>query len=133
MTLHDWTRVNAGIFHDFHTAWIIHLKETLKDLLPPGYYALAEQHLGRKQAVVVVDLFPPGRHDPAGLRAGLWEHLDAEEYTLPSGKPLTFASYAAGPATVAYLEHRAVGDPPCDLPLFLTSERYIDLPLATTY
>lgn len=44
MPVHDWSRVDAGIFHDFHSSWITHLKETLNDgLLPAGYYALAEQ------------------------------------------------------------------------------------------
>src|SRR5207244_662865 len=48
MPVHDWTRVGAGTFHDFHSAWIIHLKEALNGgLLPDGYYAMAEQHLGR--------------------------------------------------------------------------------------
>jgi Protein of unknown function (DUF4058) len=45
MPVHDWTKVDAGIFHDFHCAWIIHLKETLNEgLLPDGFYAMAEQH-----------------------------------------------------------------------------------------
>ena len=48
MAVHDWTRVKAGIFHDFHSSWIIHTKESLNGgLLPKGYYALAEQHAGR--------------------------------------------------------------------------------------
>jgi hypothetical protein len=47
MPVHDWTRVSAGTFHDFHSAWIIHLKEALNEgLLPPDYYASAEQHAG---------------------------------------------------------------------------------------
>ena len=47
MPIHDWRRVSAGTFHDFHSAWIIHLKETLNaGFLPGGYYALAEQHAG---------------------------------------------------------------------------------------
>ena len=47
MPIHDWSRVNAGIFHDFHSTWIIELKKTLNDgLLPSGYYALAEQIAG---------------------------------------------------------------------------------------
>jgi hypothetical protein len=47
MPVHDWTRVEAGIFHDFHTVWIGHLRTALNDgLLPPDYYALAEQHAG---------------------------------------------------------------------------------------
>ena len=45
MPVHDWTKVDAGIFHDFHCAWIIHLKESLNEgLLPDGFYAMAEQH-----------------------------------------------------------------------------------------
>lgn len=39
MPVHDWTRVDAGTFHAFHTAWITHLSETLNGgLLPPDYY-----------------------------------------------------------------------------------------------
>ncbi len=45
MPVHDWTRVSAGTFHDFHSAWIIHLKETFNGgLLPDGFYAMSEQH-----------------------------------------------------------------------------------------
>jgi Protein of unknown function (DUF4058) len=48
MPVHDWTKVDAGIFHDFHTAWIIEIRNALNNgVLPEGYYALAEQHAGR--------------------------------------------------------------------------------------
>jgi hypothetical protein len=48
MPLHDWSRVDAGTYHDFHNSWLVHLKETLNSgVLPPGYYALSEQHSGR--------------------------------------------------------------------------------------
>jgi len=47
MPIHDWTRVDAGIFHDFHTTWIGFLRTALNSgLLPSGYYALAEQVAG---------------------------------------------------------------------------------------
>jgi hypothetical protein len=47
MPLHDWTRVEAGVFHDFHTVWIAAIRTALNDgLLPEGFYALAEQHTG---------------------------------------------------------------------------------------
>src|SRR5438445_261925 len=47
MPIHDWTRVQAGIFHDFHHAWIEEIKRALnRGLLPPDYYALAEQIAG---------------------------------------------------------------------------------------
>lgn len=45
MPVHDWTRVEDGIFHDFHHAWIEEIKRSLNaSLLPDDYYALAEQH-----------------------------------------------------------------------------------------
>src|SRR5712692_5715136 len=48
MPVHDWTRVEAGIFHAFHVAWVPEIQGVLNDgLLPEGYYALAEQHAGR--------------------------------------------------------------------------------------
>ncbi len=47
MPIHDWTRVDAGIFHDFHHAWIAEIRRSLnRGLLPSGYYALAEQITG---------------------------------------------------------------------------------------
>src|SRR5438552_743204 len=45
MGVHDWTRVDAGIFHDFHTTWVGQFRTALNSgLLPGNYYALAEQH-----------------------------------------------------------------------------------------
>jgi hypothetical protein len=42
--MHDWTRVSAGIYHDFHHEWISEIKRALnRGLLPSDYYALAEQ------------------------------------------------------------------------------------------
>lgn len=47
MPIHDWTRVNAGTWHDFHLAWIAELRNALNSgLLPPDYYAQAEQIAG---------------------------------------------------------------------------------------
>jgi len=44
MPVHDWTRVSAGTFRDFHLAWAVHLTESLNTgPLPEGYYALTEQ------------------------------------------------------------------------------------------
>ena len=44
MPIHHWTRVDAGVFHDFHQRWIIAISNLLNDgLLPDDYYAMAEQ------------------------------------------------------------------------------------------
>lgn len=46
MPIHDWGRVRAGVFHDFHQEWIGAIKRALNDgILPSGYYALSEQHV----------------------------------------------------------------------------------------
>jgi hypothetical protein len=47
MPIHDWSRVGAGPFHDFHVAWTIEIRNVLNEgVLPPAYYALAEQIAG---------------------------------------------------------------------------------------
>jgi len=64
MPIHDWTRVDAGIFHHFHQRWVGAISDVLNQrLLPKQYYALDEQQGGgfepdefyrRKQNVVAV-------------------------------------------------------------------------------
>jgi hypothetical protein len=47
MPIHDWTRVDAGIFHHFHHGWIEEIARALnRGLLPSEYYALAEAITG---------------------------------------------------------------------------------------
>lgn len=49
MPVHDWTKVDAGIFHSFHLKWISEIDKSLNGgILPKGYYSLAEQHTGDK-------------------------------------------------------------------------------------
>jgi hypothetical protein len=68
MPVHDWTRVEAGIFHDFHTVWTVALRNTLNDgLLPQGYYVLAEQHAGRAIADVLTLHASPEPLEPPWL------------------------------------------------------------------
>jgi len=85
--------------------------------------------------VVVVDLFPPGHHDPHGMHDVIQQRLNpfAETYELPADEPLTLASYVAEPRVDVYLEHAAVGSVLPDMPLFLRPDRYINLPLEATY
>src|SRR5262249_46602195 len=54
--------------------------------------------------VLVVDLFPPGPHDPDGIHGILRQRLEEsdEPYDLPPEEPLTLASYAAGPKVEIY-------------------------------
>ena len=44
MPMHDWTKVEAGIFHAFHHRWISAISDALNQgSLPADYYALPEQ------------------------------------------------------------------------------------------
>jgi hypothetical protein len=83
--------------------------------------------------LLVVDLFPPSARNPAGIHKAIWDQFKEEPFELPHDKPLTLASYSAGPEKVAYVENLAVGDPLIDMPLFLTPERYVLCPLERTY
>src|SRR4051794_41018999 len=65
MPVHDWTRVEDSTFHHFHSAWNTHLAEALNaGRLPRGYYALSEQHVGRK----IADVLALHASDPQRLR-----------------------------------------------------------------
>ena len=227
MPVHDWTRVNAGTFHHFHTCWVAELAKALNDgLLPADYYAMAEQVAGgvipdvltlqaaasddnggpqpnggvavaasppktrfsaafeidlyaeRSRTLVVrhasgdrvvamieivspgnkttrhalrsfvdkayaalksgchlllIDMFPPGRHDPRGIHAALAEEFGEEGFSPPADKPLTLAAYSAGELKRYYVEPFAVGDALQDMPLFLTTDVYVPVPLEATY
>src|SRR6266852_5934377 len=137
MPVHDWTRVDAGLFHDFHHGWISALSSALNSGgLPPNYYALIERDqlrkpentllpepqiyalmanriairnaqdrvvaiieivspvnkstrsefgaiveksvacVQRKIHLLIIDLFPAGKHDPHGIHGAIWAELD---------------------------------------------------------
>jgi hypothetical protein len=233
MPIHDWTRVSAGTWHDFHLAWIAEIRNALNDgLLPPDYYAQAEQIAGplgpdvltlqepdfppngtlaahkassessgiavasvpprmrltaqaemndyvlkrrtlvirhssgdriialleivspgnksarhamrsfvekaveslyRGYHLLIVDLFPPGPRDPKGIHAAIWGEFSDDPASLPPDEPLTLAAYSAGPIKRAYVEPTAVGRELIDMPLFLTPETYVNVPLESTY
>jgi hypothetical protein len=68
--IHDWTRVRANRFHDFHQRWTIAISNALNaNRLPPGYFAMVEQKLGGPEPdVVTLDLTtPPGTAAPGGV------------------------------------------------------------------
>jgi hypothetical protein len=229
MPMHDWTRVEAGIFHAFHHDWITELARALNGgLLPDEYYALPEQQAAgfgpdvltlqtqsadgddapqkssggaatliqsrpqtqftaetkaefyrRKKSsiavrhvsgdrivamlevispgnkasrhalrafvakacellehrvhLLILDPFPPGRRDPNGIHAAIWEEVEDEPFALPSNKPLTLVAYECDLTTRAYIEPIAVGDPLPDMPLFVEPTCYVPVPLETTY
>ncbi len=60
MPIHDWTRVRANRFHDFHQSWSIAIRNVLNaGVLPQGYFALVEQVTGGPEPdVVALELTP---------------------------------------------------------------------------
>jgi len=225
MPIHDWTRVPAGLFHDFHQSWSIRIKDALNaGRLPKGVAALVEQragvmesdvlaieartkpslpraagetglataerpitrivrrttrdfyadranriivkhHLGRIIAVIeiispgnkdsraairdfvektidflragihvlVVDLFPPTPRDPYGIHKLIWDEIVEEPFVFPQGKDRILSSYATGTEQAAYVEPIGVDDQLPDMPLFLTNDLHVLVPLEATY
>ncbi len=228
MPVHDWARVSAGTFHDFHYSWVLEIKRALKrGLLPRGYYVMAEQVSGdlgapdvltlqgpratpeseeplsgtvtltdtppavhtrttisrdpyaRMQRSVVVrhtsndrivalievlspgnkssrhalrslldkavaaldsgihlllvDVHPPGPRDPKGIHGAILNEVGTEEYVLGTQRPLTAAAYIGGTPIDAFVAHFAVGEAIPAMPLFLTRENYVPVPLEGAY
>lgn len=54
MPIHDWSHVDANLFHDFHQTWTVSIRHALNGgILPAGYSALVEQHAGRVEPDVI--------------------------------------------------------------------------------
>jgi hypothetical protein len=84
--------------------------------------------------VSLLDLLPPGPHDPNGMHGAVWERFDPDHlYDLPARQPLTLAAYAAANPPKAYIDHRAVGETLPEMSLFLSADGFIRLPLEATY
>jgi hypothetical protein len=115
----------------------------LMELVSPGnksaqhaidsFVEKAREALYRCYHLVVVDLFPPGPRDPNGIHAAIWGEFSDEPFALPADEPLTLVSYSAGQRKRAYIEPTAVGRALIDVPLFLTPETYVNVPLESTY
>lgn len=232
MPARDWTRVEDGIFHAFHLAWIARLSDRLNDrLLPDSYYALPEQHAGESIAdvltfrrrdesvteygqtstgvsagtlllaeapprvdivtelqsdtyirkrrtlairhitddylialieilspgnkssqhafsqfidkalqaldfglhLLLVDLHLPTSRDPQGIHAAITGALGRMATGLNPAKPLTLASYLARGDRKGFAQPLAVGDRLRDMPLFLSENEYVNVPLEETY
>jgi hypothetical protein len=82
---------------------------------------------------MLIDILPPGPHGPHGMHATVWDRFAGEPYALPPSTSLSLASYVAGPRPEAYVEHLAVGGSLKPMPLFLSADRYVNVPLETTY
>jgi hypothetical protein len=71
MSIHDWSRIDHGIFHDFHQSWTVEIRTALNGgVLPPGFFALVEQDVsGPIPDVVTLQRY--GQDSPPGSGGGL--------------------------------------------------------------
>lgn len=88
--------------------------------------------------LLVVDVLPPGRHDPRGVHAAFWEERSEASHGVTDAEPVGLAAYRAAWAEsvfapTAYFEPVALGSPLPDMPLFLTENYYVNVPLEATY
>jgi hypothetical protein len=69
------------------------------------------------------------------MHGAIWQRLEntEEPYALPDDDQLTLASYVAADPVDIYLEHPGLGASLPEMPLFLRPDRYVNVPLETTY
>lgn len=80
MPMHDWTKVEAGIYHMFHGTWLVTIARALNNgVLPPTYYAMSEQVTATIAPDVVTLRLPSA--DPPPLAPGNGVHA------LPADRP----------------------------------------------
>jgi len=103
---------------------------------PQSVQRFVDKAVGALQAgyhLVVVDLFPPGPSDPAGLSSAVWEAIGGQRIAWPGGKPLSTSSFRVADLVHCYGESFAPGEPIPEMPLFYDPDWYINLPLDATY
>jgi hypothetical protein len=83
--------------------------------------------------LLIVDVHPPGPRDPHGIHGLLLHEIGTEEYMLTGNGRLTAASYVGGAVVDCFVKHFAVGEPIPSMPLFLTRENYLEVPLESPY
>lgn len=84
--------------------------------------------------LLLIDIHPPGPRDPNGIHGALLSEIGTQEYALGRERRLTTVAYTSGIDLVdAFVNHLAIGEPLSEMPLFLTRENFIHVPLEATY
>ncbi|HZY83806.1 MAG TPA: DUF4058 family protein [Gemmataceae bacterium] len=65
MPIHDWRRVDAGLFHNFHQGWTAALCDALNTGgLPPSHFALVEKQVRTPiPDILTLNLWPPASRE----------------------------------------------------------------------
>lgn len=168
MPIHDWTRVDAGIFHDFHLAWIFEIKRALnRGVLPPVDYALAEQiACGFDPEVVTLQQAAASQPFRVSQRgdgtAGVmladappqvaFHVVDESNWYVRKANAIVIhhvsdhrvvavigivspgsVSDLSGELPQTFIEPLRIGGSLTPMPLFLTADQYVLVPLEATY
>jgi hypothetical protein len=83
--------------------------------------------------LLLIDVHPPGPRDPNGIHGAILNEIGTGDYMLAGERPLTAVAYRVGAAVECFVAHFAVGERIPDMPLFLTSENYVYVPLEAAY
>jgi hypothetical protein len=83
--------------------------------------------------LLIADLHPRTPRDPDGIHAAIADALGKNIGNADLNKPLTLVSYRAASDRRGYAQPFAVGDRLAEMPLFLTAESYVNVPLEETY
>jgi hypothetical protein len=85
--------------------------------------------------LLVIDPHPPTRRDPRGIHARFWEDYfgQRESPGVSDETPLSLAAYRSDLVPTAYFEPIAVGQALPPMPIFLTPDYYVNVPLEETY
>lgn len=84
--------------------------------------------------LLLIDVHPPGPRDPNGIHGALLSEIGTEEYVLGRERPLTAVAYNSGADLVdAFVNHFAVGEAIPEMPLFLTRDGHVRVPLEAAY
>jgi hypothetical protein len=98
-----------------------------------AFVAKAREALAAGIHLLLVDLFPPSPRDPRGIHGAVWGDDCDPYYAVPTESPLTCVAYIGGAGAEAFVELVAVGDVLPKMPLFLSPEYYVGVPLEATY
>ena len=84
--------------------------------------------------LLVIDLFGPTTRDPEGFPRAFWgSDGNGRIPAVSSDKPFSLSAFQTDRTLTGYFEILGVGDELVPMPLFLTSQRYVYVPLAETY
>jgi hypothetical protein len=146
-------QLREGRFHERANRVVVrhHLGEVVSviEVVSPGnkagriaigeFVAKAVDFLRQGINLLVVDPFPPGSQDPQTLHKLIWDEFDpGVPFELPDDEPLLLASYRAAASVeeitpAAFIEPVQVGAELPEIPVWLDTDYYVNLPLEATY